>query len=84
MRPNFTTLKIEEQEAIAYLTLNRPKRLNALSGTCLRELADADEITSYYSTEISSTNNQQGAPGAGCQSGFTKLLSTVTRTNRAF
>ena len=41
MNPDFTTLKIEEQGSIAFLTLNRPKRLNALSGTCLRELADA-------------------------------------------
>lgn len=41
MSPDFTTLKIEQQDSIAYLTLNRPKRLNALSGTCLRELADA-------------------------------------------
>ena len=41
MNPDFTTLKIEQKESIAFLTLNRPKRLNALSGTCLRELAEA-------------------------------------------
>lgn len=41
MIPNFTTLKIEEKESIAYLILNRPKRLNALSETCLKELANA-------------------------------------------
>ena len=41
MSPEFTTLKIEQKESIAFLTLNRPKRLNALSGTCLRELAAA-------------------------------------------
>ncbi len=41
MSPEFTTLKIEEKESIAYLTLNRPKRLNALSSTCLQELAAA-------------------------------------------
>ncbi len=41
MKPDFTTLKIEEKESIAFLTLNRPKRLNALSGTCLKELAAA-------------------------------------------
>lgn len=41
MNPDFTTLKIEQKESIAFLTLNRPKRLNALSGLCLRELADA-------------------------------------------
>ena len=39
MNPDFTTLKIEEKESIAFLTLNRPKRLNALSGTCLKELS---------------------------------------------
>lgn len=41
MSPDFTTLKIEQKESIAFLTLNRPKRLNALSGTCLKELAEA-------------------------------------------
>lgn len=41
MNPDFTTLKIEQKESIAFLTLNRPKRLNALSGICLRELAEA-------------------------------------------
>ncbi len=41
MSPDFTTLKIEQEESIAFLSLNRPKRLNALSGTCLRELAEA-------------------------------------------
>jgi len=41
MNPNFTTLKIDLKDSIAFLTLNRPKRLNALSGVCLRELAAA-------------------------------------------
>jgi len=41
MSPDFTTLNIEQKESIAFLTLNRPKRLNALSGTCLQELAEA-------------------------------------------
>ena len=41
MQPNFTTLKIDQQENIAFLTLNRPKRLNALSTLCLKELVEA-------------------------------------------
>ncbi len=41
MIPDYATLKIEQQESIAFLTLNRPQKLNALSGTCFRELADA-------------------------------------------
>jgi len=41
MSPDFTTLKIKQKESIAFLTLNRPKRLNALSSTCLKELAAA-------------------------------------------
>ena len=41
MNPEFTTLKIEQQESIAFLILNRPKKLNALSNTCLKELANA-------------------------------------------
>lgn len=41
MTADFTTLEIEIAESIAFLTLNRPKKLNALSGLCLRELAGA-------------------------------------------
>lgn len=41
MQPTFNTLQIEVNNNIAYLTLNRPKRLNALSGECLEELAIA-------------------------------------------
>ena len=41
MNPVFETLKIEQKGNIAFLTLNRPKRLNALSGLCLKELAAA-------------------------------------------
>ena len=41
MKPNFTTLKIEQEESVAFLILNRPQKLNALSGTCLKELANA-------------------------------------------
>ncbi len=41
MSPDFTTLKIEQKASIAFLILNRPKKLNALSGTCLKELAAA-------------------------------------------
>lgn len=41
MIPDYATLKIEQQESIAFLTLNRPQKLNALSSTCLKELADA-------------------------------------------
>lgn len=37
----FETLKIEVNGSIGRLTLNRPERLNALSRTMLRELAEA-------------------------------------------
>ncbi|MEK6303447.1 MAG: enoyl-CoA hydratase/isomerase family protein [Acidobacteriota bacterium] len=38
---NFETLAIEVNGAIGRLTLNRPERLNAMSSTMLRELAEA-------------------------------------------
>jgi enoyl-CoA hydratase/3-hydroxypropionyl-coenzyme A dehydratase len=38
---NFKTLAIEINGSIGRLTLNRPERLNAISATMLRELADA-------------------------------------------
>lgn len=41
MQPTFNTLQIKEKDNIATLTLNRPKRLNALSSECLEELAAA-------------------------------------------
>lgn len=37
----FQTLRYEEQDAIGYLTLNRPDRLNALSPTLMAELREA-------------------------------------------
>ena len=41
MIPTFTSLKIEQEESIAFLLLNRPQKLNALSSICLKELAEA-------------------------------------------
>ena len=37
----FQTLRYEQQDAIGYLTLNRPDRLNALSPTLMAELREA-------------------------------------------
>ena len=39
--PSFETLRVEAGGAVGRLTLSRPERLNALSGRCLRELAEA-------------------------------------------
>ncbi len=41
MQSTFNTLQIEVNNNIAFLTLNRPKKLNALSSECLEELAAA-------------------------------------------
>lgn len=38
---DFETLRVESDDAIGYLTLNRPDKLNALSVRVLRELAEA-------------------------------------------
>ena len=38
---NFETLLVEVSDSIGRLTLNRPERLNAMSSTMLRELAEA-------------------------------------------
>lgn len=39
MNPKFETLILDEDENIAWITLNRPSRLNALSDTMLSEIA---------------------------------------------
>ena len=41
MQPSFNTIQIKVTSNIASLTLSRPKKLNALSGECLEELAKA-------------------------------------------
>lgn len=39
--PSFTTLTATVDDRVGRLTLDRPEKLNPLSGTCLRELAEA-------------------------------------------
>jgi enoyl-CoA hydratase/carnithine racemase len=62
--PTYTTIELERDEGLTWLTLNRPHRLNAMNWTLLQEMSDA--LTFLKSDQTTRVIAIRGAGRAFC------------------